>query len=132
MDIKTYDCLCAVSSFLALILLLKMLNKFTYCGVFILAAIFSLIWRIYRFNTCCSQHHILFYIDLFFALLTILFCCCSPEISTIAVGIIVFLMVLSWILKFINNVPLSNITHCLAHYLTIGYLLYCFITMPEN
>lgn len=126
MDIKTYDSLCIISSFLALVLLLIMRDKFTYCGIFILAAIFSLIWRTYRFNTGSGQNHILFYLDLLFALLTIYFCCFSPEISMIAVGVIVALMILSWTLKFMNNIPASNIVHCSAHYLIIGYLLVCF------
>ena len=126
MDIKTYDCLCIISSFLALVLLLVMKDKFTYCSVFILAAIFSLIWRTYRFNTGSSQNHPLFYLDLLFALLTIYFCCCSPEISIIAIGVIVLLMTLSWLFKFMNNIAASNIVHCSAHYSTICYLLFCF------
>lgn len=125
MDIKTYDILCIISSFISLILLLIMNHKFTYCGVFILASIFSLIWRIYRFNTGSDQNHILFYLDLLFALLTIHFCCFSDEISPIAIGIIVLLMIVSWILKFMNNIPVSNIVHCLAHYLIVGYLFSC-------
>lgn len=132
MDIKTYDSLCIISSFLALVLLLIIRNKFTYCGVFISAAIFSLIWRTYRFNTNCCQNHILFYLDLLFALLTIYFCCCSPEISKIAIGTIVLLMILSWVFKLMNNVSISNIVHCLAHYLTIGYLLVCFFNSVDR
>jgi hypothetical protein len=129
MDIKTYDCLCIISSLIALILLLLMMNKFTYCGVFIMAAIFSILWRTYRFNTCCSQNHILFYLDLLFAILTIYFCCQSKEISTTALITIVTFMIISWILRFMNNVSMCNIVHCLAHYLTVGYLFYCFFTL---
>ena len=126
MDIKTYDSLCIASSFLALILLLIMRNKFTYCEIFILAATFSLVWRTYRLNTGSDQNHPLFYLDLLFAFLTIYFCCFSCEISMVAVGIIVLLMILSWVFKFMNNIPVSNIVHCSAHYLIIGYLLWCF------
>jgi hypothetical protein len=129
MDIKTYDSLCIISSFLALILLTVMRNKFTYCGIYILTAIFSLIWRIYRLNTRSGQNHPLFYLDLLFALLTIYFCCFSRDISIIAVGIFVVLMILSWTLKLMNNIPVSNIVHCSAHYLIIGYLLVCFLTL---
>lgn len=126
MNIETYDSLCIISSFLVLVLLIVMRDKFTYCGIFILSAIFSLIWRTYRFNTGSSQNHPLFYIDLLFAFLTIYFCCFSPEISMIAVGIIVAFMILSWILKYTNNISLSNIVHSIAHYLIVGYLLFCF------
>lgn len=132
MDIKTYDCLCIISSFLALVLLLVMKYKFTYRGIFIFAAIFSLIWRTYRFNTGSNQNHILFYLDLLFALLTIYLCCFSPEISMIAVGVIVALMILSWTLKFMNNILMSNIVHCSAHYLIIGYLLVCFFNAVDR
>ena len=132
MDIKTYDSLCIISSFLALVLLLIMRDKFTYCGIFILTAIFSLIWRTYRFNTGSDQNHLLFYLDLLFALLTIYFCCFSHEISMIAFGIIVVLMILSWFLKFMNNISASSIVHCLAHYLIIGYLLVCFVNFVDR
>ena len=132
MDIKTYDVSCIISSFLALVLLIVMRNKFTYCGIFILAAVFSLIWRTYRFNTGSDQNHILFYLDLLFAFLTIYFCCFSPEICMIAVGVIVALMILSWTFKFINNIPASNIVHCSAHYLIIGYLLVCFFNSIDR
>ena len=132
MDIKTYDSLCIISSFLALILLIVMRNKFTYCGIYILAAIFSLIWRIYRLNTGSDQNHPLFYLDLLFAMLTIYFCCFSRDISIIAVGIFVILMILSWTFKFMNNIPLSNIVHCLVHYLIIGYLLVCFFNSVDR
>ena len=127
MDIKTYDSLCIISSFLALVLLLIIRNKFTYCGVFISASIFSLIWRTYRLNTGSDKNHPLFYLDLLFAILTIYFCCCSPEISMIAVGIIVLLMIMSWVFKLMNNDSVSNIFHCLAHYLTICYLFTCLL-----
>jgi len=132
MDIKTYDSLCIISSFLALILLIVMRNKFTYCGIYILAAIFSLIWRIYRLNTGSDQNHPLFYLDLLFAMLTIYFCCFSCDVSIVAVGIFVILMILSWTFKFMNNLPLSNIVHCLAHYLIIGYLLVCFFNFIDR
>lgn len=128
MDIKTYDSLCIISSVLALVLLLVMRDKFTYCGVFILAALFSLIWRTYRLNTGSSQHHPLFYLDLLFALLTTYFCCFSGEMSKFTIGIVIVLMILSWIFKLLNNITLSNIVHCLAHYLIVGYLLFCFYT----
>jgi len=127
MDIKTYDCLCIISSLLALILLLLMKDKFTYCTIYILAAIFSLLWRTYRYNTGSNQNHPLFYLDLLFALLTIYCCCFSPEISLAAVGFIVTLMSISWILKFMNKIPASNVVHCLAHYIVVGYLFFCFI-----
>ena len=127
MDIKTYDCLCIISSLLALILLLTMMDKFTYCGVFIITAIFSILWRTYRFNTNSNQNHPLFYLDLLFAILAIYFCCHSKEISSSALITIVALMILSWLFNFMNNVTLSNIVHCLAHYLTVIYLLYCFL-----
>jgi hypothetical protein len=127
MDIITYDSLCIISSFLALILLLVMRNKFTYCEIYVLAAIFSLIWRTYRLNTGSDHNHPLFYLDLLFALLTIYFCCCSCDVSIVAIGIFVLLMILSWTFKFMNNIPLSNIVHCLAHYLIIGYLFTCLL-----
>lgn len=127
MDIKTYDSLCIISSFIALILLVLLNNKFTYCSIFILASIFSLIWRSYRICTGSSQNHILFYLDLLFALLTVYFCCVSPEISNYVITFIVILMILSWLFKFINMINLSNIVHSLAHYLIIGYLLICFL-----
>jgi len=127
MDDKTYDVLCIISSITALVLLLLMRNKFTYSGIFILAAIFSFTWRIYRINTSANQNHLLFYLDLLFALLTIYYCFKSSEMSPLAISCIVTLMILSWILKFLGNVELSRIVHCLAHYLVVGYLLYCFI-----
>ena len=127
MDIKIYDSLCIISSLIALGLLLMMRYNFTYCEVFILASLFSLIWRTYRFNTGSSQNHPLFYLDLMFALLTIYFCCLSGEISKVALVFIITLMILSWLFKFINYVSLSNIIHCVAHYSVIGYLLFCFI-----
>ena len=129
MDIKTYDSLCIISSFLALILLLFMINKFTYCGVFILASIFSLLWRIFRLNTGSDQSHPLFYLDLLFAILTIYCCCHSKEVCPAALNIIVTLMILSWLLKFMNNVSACNIVHCMAHYIVVGYLFYCLITL---
>ena len=127
MDIITYDSLCIISSFLALILLVLMMNKFTYCEIYVLAAIFSLIWRTYRLNTGSDQNHPLFYLDLLFALLTIYFCCFSCDVSIVAVGIFVVLMILSWVFKFVNNIPVSNIIHCIVHYLIIGYLLMCLL-----
>lgn len=132
MDIITYDSLCIISSFLALILLVVMKNKFTYCEIYVLAAIFSLIWRTYRLNTGSDQNHPLFYLDLLFALLTIYFCCFSCDVSILAVGIFVVLMILSWVFKYMNNIPLSNIVHCLAHYLIIGYLLVCFFNSVDR
>lgn len=127
MDDKTYDILCIISSLIALVLLLLMRDKFTYSVIFILAAIFSFIWRTYRLNTAANQNHPLFYLDLLFALLTIFFCCKSQEMSIAAISFIVFLMICSWILKFLGNIELSRIVHCLAHYLVIGYLVYCFM-----
>jgi len=132
MDIITYDFLCIISSFLALVLLLVMRNNFTYCEIFILSALFSLMWRTYRFNTGSSRDHPLFYLDLLFALLTIYSCCIDPEISTVGVGFIVLLMILSWVLGFLNNMSVSNIVQCLAHYLTIGYLLCCFFNCVDR
>lgn len=126
MDIKVYDALCITSSFLSLVILLVIKN-ITYCNIFISAAIFSLIWRIYRFKTDAQQNHPLFYLDLLFSFLTIYFCCLSNEISKVTVGVIVLLMIISWILKFINNIPLSNICHCIAHYLIVSYLLICLL-----
>lgn len=125
MNDELYDILCILSSVLVLILILLQYAKFTLCQIYILASIFSIVWRLYRYYTGIKDKNILFYLDLFFSIFAIITCCYNKSLPMWVIWCLLILMILSWSTSLIN-VSVSNYIHVIGHYFILFYLLYCY------
>ena len=126
MNDELYDILCIMSSVLVLILILLQYANFTLCQVYILACIFSIVWRLYRYYTGIKDKNILFYMDLFFSIFAIITCCYNRSLPMWVIWCLLILMILSWSSSLIN-VSASNYIHVIGHYFILFYLLYCYL-----
>ena len=131
MNDELYDVLCILSSVLVLILILLQYAKFTLCQVYILACIFSIVWRLYRYYTGIQDKNILFYLDLFFSTAAIITCCYNRNLPIWVLWFFLILMALSWSSSLIN-IQLSYDIHVIGHYFILFYLLYCYLQSITN
>lgn len=125
MDNSTYDTLCLISSFSALIILILNITQINLCFFLIISALFSFIWRTYKLLFKINTYNnYLFYADFFFAIIAIICFCYNNKIDLIFKVLIITFLIFSWIFYFFNN-KVSNTIHTIAHYVAIFSLIYC-------
>lgn len=126
MNGTTYDTLCLISSFSALIILILNITKLNLCIFLITSALFSFIWRTYKllFKVKTFTNNYLFYADFCFAMIAIICFCYNTKIDLIFKVFIIGFFIFSWIFYFIND-NISNTIHTISHYISLFAIIYC-------
>jgi len=127
MNYYNYNFICLLTSLIMLFIICFRYNKIDFCYIFILSALFSIIWRSTKLikgkekieENNNNLKHPLFILDFIFALLVYICLIHSKQINYKFIIITFFVFILAWTYHFINQRNISNTIHTTGHFYVI-------------
>ena len=127
MDYKTYNCICFMTSFLAIFVLLYKFKDIDFCSVLLLAALFSTLWRALKLykgekyieHDNHKRSHLLFNLDFIFAVLALLCVIFTGKVNNKFLLLILCVFFIAWLLELTNLTDTGDIIHTFGHFLCI-------------
>jgi len=135
---RTYDIFCIMTSLTILCLALIKLKQIDFCYLFILSAIFSITWRIYKISkqikfTKQVNFNPLFICDFFTATFLLICLMFKKEYSKSLLCIIFLFLFLAWGIRFYYHdkdnkyaFTYANMIHSFAHISAVIFFIFTF------
>lgn len=130
MDYKSYNCTCFMTSVIVTFVLLYKYKDIDLCFILILAALFSILWRLIKIykgekyieKDNHKRNHLLFNCDFAFSTLALLCVILTGKINSKFLLLIITIFLFAWLLELNDYTNNSNIIHTYGH-LTIIFII---------
>ena len=141
MKYKEYNLCCLITSILMLLLVVYKYKEIDICIIFILAAIFSIIWRSMKLivgqqiiendgnGNLSPNHHLtnpFFILDCAFAILAFACVVFSKQINIKFSLLAILVFIIAWTLNFMNYMDESSTIHFCGHCYVIIFMILTF------